>query len=399
MKYNALLLKVFSAEILAKIFIGLIGVFLIRFMSIDEFATYTLSFTIFILSSSIVSSVFNIIFIYKPDIQKIDDHTHLIIIQCSLLCIIGILLSSVNQYYDLPLISILLLATIHTIFMFRQTVLQKSLNFGKYYYLEFTRVTSFLIIFIICVNSFADISSELILNVQTLATIISLCTRRFFKDVQIGKIKGIDLLSEIQSNFDNKNITLFLYFIFVAILLSLDMLFLRLLSDDIQLAQYGAAYRYYGILQVGLIASQKIIVPHIGRTNDAEQVALIYSQHRKMSNVILFCLPVGIYAIIQVMPLIDNNKYPESPGIFAILAASAYISFRLSPYSNLLMKEKLYGYLLRVITIGLVLHVTMLHFLIEQYLAYGAAVASLVSYAFVNVLIYVKGSRLLKNDN
>ena len=116
------------------------------------------------------------------------------------------------------------------------------------------------------------------------------------------------------------------YFCLVTLLLNIDMIILRSISSTETVAEYGAAFRYYAVLQVALISIHKLLLPVISKATDNLQLTNIFEQHKKLSYQLIFLAPLIYLGATYIMPLIDEGKYPASINIFLVLALSSYLS-------------------------------------------------------------------------
>jgi O-antigen/teichoic acid export membrane protein len=106
----------------------------------------------------------------------------------------------------------------------------------------------------------------------------------------------------------------------------------------------------------------------------------------------------GAWLSRWIIPLIDGGKYPGAISVFRILAVSAIISLAFSPYVNTVMRFGKFRYLLGLVCGGICISVGGNLVLVPFFGAAGTAVSTLISFAFVNGMTYLKGSELLRNS-
>jgi O-antigen/teichoic acid export membrane protein len=350
MNYKEVFIKVFSAEVAAKIFLGVISIYTIRVMPTSDFASYTFAISIHLFLVSVVSSVINIIYITMDENESQELRTSFLTLQAIVLIIAAFILLPVKNLFNGLYGSVFVLTFVHFLFLYSQSYFQKLMQFDKYYAMEFFRVGFFFAAFVTYTYYKGyTINAQHMLALQTAATLLPLSVVLFkifnFREVcNISKLKS--LLIYI---YYSKKILLLFYFIVVSILLNVDFMLIKLFGTEYELAEYGAAFRYYAILQVALISIQKILLPFVSTESDYSKIRNVFRQHKIISIRLLLLSPIIILMAIYLMPIINNGKYEGAIYIFLILALSSYISFSFSPYSNVLIKSNNYAFMVKII--------------------------------------------------
>lgn len=190
---------------------------------------------------------------------------------------------------------------------------------------------------------------------------------------------------------------LFLYFFAFAFFAQLDVFMLKALSDPHDLATYGSAFRYYSLLMMSLTAMHTVLFPTVLRIETIEGLRQLFKRHRAVVLVFVPLAVVGAWLARWVIPWIDGGKYPEAIPIFRVLVASAVLSFAFSPYANVVMRFKRFGFLFGLICVAFVVNFSLNLVLIERVGAIGAAWATLFAYAVLNGATYFYARRLLSS--
>jgi O-antigen/teichoic acid export membrane protein len=186
---------------------------------------------------------------------------------------------------------------------------------------------------------------------------------------------------------------LFGYFCILAMFTQLDVFMLKAISDSVQLATYGAAFRYYTLLSLALGAIQIVLLPAIQQLVSAKQLDALLAKHFKLLVVFAIGTFAAAWAAQWIIPAIDMGKYPQSVAVFRILALSAVLSFALSPHVNLVMRFEDFRFLTVLISAAMFINIALNFPLVRSRGAIGASIATLISYLFLNGSIFLRARR------
>lgn len=391
--YISTLARLISAEVGAKIIIGAISILCIAFMDQSEFAKYVFGMSVFLLLSSLISSVFNIVYIVG--VTSDESYSGLLIAQLVFTFFASVFLAFFYTSFSGLFWHTCFLILVQCIFLFQQTTLQKKLKFRGYYIAEYIRCMCFGLCVVACYLYYGLTASNVFIC-QIMATCLAIISRKDWFSIFISKgcLGGLSTLAT--TLLEARLQILAIYFTLVAILLNVDILVIKTFGTEGDVANYGAAFRYYSILQVGLIVVQKLLLPKIAQTNKSTELKEIFNDHRTVSLYLLALTPL-IYAFgVCIIPIVDSGRYPESVNIFLVLAVSSYLSFSFSPYSNVLIKQREYDVMVVIIAIGLLAHLTLSYLLFNKLGSVGVAVSNLTIYGAVNYAIYFRSKRWIQ---
>ena len=392
--YLKTLSKLISAEVAAKVILGAISIVCVAFMEPNEFAKYAFAVSIFILLSSLIGSVFNIIYIVNVDIDKY--HSSLLLFQLLIVVFFLCIFLNFRYLFSGLLLHTIILVAAQCIFLFNQTARQKKLQFRSYYLAEYIRA-GFFAAFVTVIYFRYEFSASNLLIAQIGATALAIMPSIKMRTISNNLDNFFAFKELVSIVVISKMHILALYFITIAILLNVDMLIIKTFGESEDVANYGAAFRYYSILQVALIAAQKLLLPTVAQSEKISEVKTVFSQHKKISlYLIVLALPLYLFAV-YVIPLIDGGKYPDSVQIFLILAVSAYLSFSFSPYSNVLIKFKRYLFMFVLALIALLIHIPLSYYLFSYQGSFGVALSNLLVYGVVNYAIYIRSKNLIRH--
>jgi O-antigen/teichoic acid export membrane protein len=387
---------VFGSSAAARLVIALGMLITIRAMEPQEFADLTFATALIVGASQLLGAPLNHIYVLEAARSPEEWASHgLLLVQLGLatiLCVLGSpLMVPFGALY--PAGCLWLLAIVA--FEFARARRQSSLQFWAYGALELLRA---------------------ILFVAGLALLVALAPPRALDVVLLqAVVTGLiaaPLLWPILTNVRSPALAkhfhgfrrilsgdyryLVAYFAVLAVFAQLDVLMLSALGDTAQLANYGAALRYYQVLLIAVGAVHAILLPSVQRPETLAGVAAVFRRTRWSIYLVLLLTLVSIAVAGFVIPLIDGARYSGSVAVFRILAVSAGVSAACSPYVFLLMRERAFLLLLKLVLTATAANALLGPMLILAAGASGAAVATLVSTALITVPIFIRGRRLLR---
>ena len=389
--------KIFSMEILAKALFSIISLGIIRFLSQDEFAIYIIALSTISIITSSVGAVFNRLFIAGKFDQNKFTFLPFFLIQMALLILLFLFFLPIKSIYNGNLDVVFYASGLQVLLIFIQTSFQKELKFNKYYLSEYLRLFVYLLLFVfLFLNDF--LNARNILSIQAISAGIS--SLIFISKVSFKResflFKKIISLFRVLINGSNKY--LIFYSIIVILISSLDTILIRIFDDTNQVAIFGAAFTYFGILQAILYAINKLYLPMLQKTNSLREINSAMDTLNNLNTRYLSILFVMIILSAPfLIPIIDNGKYPESILIFQILGISSFFSLVLSPYKNIIFKFGDNKYIFKIYFLSLIIvYGIILPNIIIRYHALGVAVVFLLNWFTVNFLSYLRAKKILK---
>ncbi len=390
-------LKVLSSTAMIKVLLGVVGVTLIRFMTPREFADLTFLIAVGATISQIIASSINRLYIVGHERLKLDESVSgLLALQLILVLLSGAILALVYEPKAVVMLPLLLLIFGNCAVKFVQTHFQQQGEFGRFAKVEIYRTLLIVLLVAVLVLSLGDaVQAWQVVTLQgAAATLVFIVFWCFVWD----RPRGFNLrpLREVVRFVACNNYKfMFGYFIVMALFSQADLLALRLLGTDDQLASYGAGLRYYSLVNLGLASVKIVLFPTIKKAGSRQEVDDIYAEYRKLIALVVPVLLLAILVAGHIIPVLDGSKYPSSIAVFRILAVSAGVSFLLSPHSELLHVNEQFGVLLVILLTSLIAKVVLTVVLLGPFGESGVAMATTLSFAVVNVSIFVRSRRVL----
>ncbi|MHB8931105.1 MAG: flippase [Melioribacteraceae bacterium] len=173
---------------------------------------------------------------------------------------------------------------------------------------------------------------------------------------------------------------------------NLDQVMLGMISTKHELGYYAAAYK---ITLLAVVPSSIILqsfFPQLAKFHNQskERARLMNSYTRLMFTSGIFFTSMGILFAGEIIRIVFGSEYEASVPLLRILTLNVFLVYLNMTYGNPLIawnKQKHYSY---VIAVGAFVNIVLNFILIPKYLAYGAAIATILSEVAVFAgLIYI----------
>ena len=191
----------------------------------------------------------------------------------------------------------------------------------------------------------------------------------------------------------SKYFFLFAYFALVAVFSQVEILMLKMFGGVEEVANYGAAFRYYAILTVGLGSLHTVLAPMIQEMKTKLEFEKLMREYRRLAYVLMALVLLAICVSGWAIPLIDKGKYPQSVAIFRVLACVSVISLLYSPFVHILIRQEKFNFLIKLTCVVLTLDVLGNLLLIPFLGPMGAAISLLICSGLFNFSIYKRAKR------
>lgn len=390
--------QVFSCSLLSQVIMGVVGLLIIRFMGQTEYARVTLALSVVAAASQMLSAGFNRIYLVsREEMGLADQASEFLGLQLLVLgCVVVLSLPAIGWLGALyPFAAALLLA--RCLADYAQTVFQQELRFLRYGLVmlgQSLAVLATLIGLLVCLGSQLKAWHVLLLQAVALAAVfvVNVAPR-----LSLGRVLDLTKASRLAWGLlQGKHVYLFAYFSVLAVLAQIDVWVLHIMTDDVSLATYGTAFRYFSLLMLALASVHAVLLPYIQRVETLAELNIIYAKHRRMLAVFVPVVIGGSWLAQWVIPWIDQGRYPQVVPVFWILAAMAVVSFALSPHVNLLLRLGDFRYLFGAVALLLPLHAGCCLGLTARFGVCGTATATFLAYGTLNSLVFFR-ARFFRN--
>lgn len=392
-----LILKVFSFDMISKVLVGILGILLIRYMGESEYALYVFYLAVINLVAQTIVITFRRIFILEDlnDINNIPPGNYFIVQLFIVLCIsvVGYFIFSINlSVYIIMLLVVTGIVGVE----FSKTYFQKRMDFKNFSKIEISKSLTFFMLTLssILISKF-NILAWHVLLLQALSLIVVYI---FYlnNDLKITNNFSIENVKYIlRKIFMGPQKQLIIYVLFSGFLSQIDILLLKYLSNDYEMATYGSALRYYMLVLLSLNAINTIFLPLINNMKDKIGYLELKLLHKKVVILFLPVIIIGAWVSEWIMPLIDMGRYPDAVVVFRILSLSVILSLVFSPYATIVMKYEKFSFLSRLTFLIIIFNILTNIIFIPQFGSIGVSLVTLISFGISNFITYMKSSKNL----
>jgi O-antigen/teichoic acid export membrane protein len=390
--------QVLTFDVAAKVVLGLVAIALIRYMPTEQYAALTLAASVATLAAQTLAAGFNRIYIVGYDRLALAGQAEpYLLLQLGLVALLGIAASPLAAAFSGLYGTTLALALAIVASEFSKTYYQRELRFWRYSTIEIGRSVAQAAGILGLIALYGHTLEAMhVLWVQTaaLAAAFGLAAGPVLSWSRLGH-PGV-AIGLFRAIVTGRYAYLFAYFALLAVFSQTDVLMLKLLTDDVTLASYGAALRYYTLLSLALGAVHAVLLPAIQQATTTQELERLYADHFRLLGIFAPGVFLAGWAAGWVLPWVDRGRYPDAVAAFRVLAASTVISFAFSPHVNLLLKLERFRFLFLLIALALGVDIALNLVLIPRFGAVGAAWATLIASACVTVSIFFVSQRTRK---
>jgi O-antigen/teichoic acid export membrane protein len=392
-------IQIFAVGIAAKVFIGIATIVAIRCMPESQYGEYTFALALGYVAMQTLSAAYNSIYIVGfSKLGIAGSKASFLLLQIfSVVALTILTLPFVAPRSPLYWWTIIFIVT-GVLSEYSKSYFQQRLEFALYSVVEFAR--SLLFLLLVCalyLRLHNDLLAWHMVAVQAVGMLSIFVLFGFrHSDLSLSiDLNGIAGLAK--AIWHSAYRYLFVYFVLLAALSQMDIMMLRTFSAPSELATYGAAFRYYTLIQLALSSINVILLPAMQRITKIEELAEIIGKHRGLVIAFAATTLVGAWVARWIIPFLNAQRYPGCVGVFRVLTVSAVFSFAFSPYVNLLMRCRDFKFLSSLVIFALAVDITANWLLIPHLGAIGASFATLSAFFIVNGGTYLRSQRYVRN--
>ncbi len=387
----------FLCDFAARAVWGAAALALIRFLPAGEYASLTLALAVSSMMIEGVGDNLNRIYIVAYNRLRLAGAVlPFLTLQCGLLAamLAGLCIFWRGSTLIVALIAALALAG--HLLAFAKTVLQRELHFRMFSLLELARTLLFssALVALIALER-ANVKAWEVLALQAscvaLVAIVALTA-----SLDRGRLGRPGKAWAIGRQIATGGYALMVgYVLVMAALARVDVLMIKWLDTPLELATYGAAFRYHAMLTLLLTAVHSVLLPLTQRATRIDELTAVFAKYRRVVYGVVPLILLAAWSSEWFIPLIDGGKYGGTVAVFRVLCVSTAIGLTCSPYVNLLFRYEDFAVLLGLGGSALALSAGMSCVLVPRFHALGAAMALCAATGALNVLTYCRARMLL----
>jgi len=225
---------------------------------------------------------------------------------------------------------------------FKRTVLQQAGRFNRFAITESSRAALFLVLTVVVIAVAPRDRPALLLCAQAASYLVALAFIRLEAAPSAGVRDQVSAV--LLSIVGSKPAMLMAYFILVGLFGQLPILLYKPLATELQYAELGSAFRYYGLLMSVATAVNVVSLPKIADADSGSGWEILASM-RHVFVISVLLVAVAVVAGFIAIPIIDSGAYPAAPVHFALLSLGTLIGVFVGPLSALYLRSGI-GFLL-----------------------------------------------------
>lgn len=403
--------KIYGGSILSALFSFVTSLFLIRKLSVNDYASYTAFYSICSLIPALVGGGinrslirFSAEYISRENRKPLELYIISFLFEIALFLIFcAVLLPMSDKFsillfgstnYKVPFQYGLIAGFGSLLIGAGQSVYQAEERFGTYAKsLSFQQILTFLFVF------FLILLKRLNFSKSAQVTIVA--------NLLVGIIIAYDVLKELNlrtlSTFLHNEFTLIKEFFsstkwLIAYLLvlsafgRLDIFMLSHFSTEEELANYGVAFKYYAMASILLGSIHAVLLPKFSKVdmqNTEAQKSFIYSWLKKA---VWLIIPLVIADLIgkPVFIWINGIQYERAFFIFAVFSIGIWLSLMFSPLVQILLSRKEFRLLLVLSLAAFGLSFAGYYILVPIWGGFGTALVTIFFHAFIGTAILLR---------
>ncbi|MDP5280679.1 hypothetical protein Q9Q95_17265 [Sphingomonas sp. DG1-23] len=333
---------ILAGDMIAKAMTALSILLAIRTLAPRELATYVYLGAIAAAAYSFFNGFFNRQYLFDAQGQMhIGGFRFLAAVMTALGCGGVLAFSDVaGVWLIVPTVTLALLAMDYE---FKRTVLQKIGRFRPYALAEVFRAALFLSLTCVVVSLSLDHAAAILIGAQALSFLAASALIRVRAEGSVALGEQIRVIAG--GMLRTSSLILILYFILVGLFGQLPVLLYKPHASDWDYAQFGSAFRYYGLLVSISAAVNVVSLPSIATSTETSWYRLLTAMKRVFF-VSLLLVAAAVIVGTQAIPLIDGGTYPAAPQQFAILSVAILGGVFVGPLGGLFLRAGQLGYLL-----------------------------------------------------
>lgn len=386
-------------DIVAKVLMAVVTIFIIRVLSTEDYATYTIFQSISSLVLSIIGTGLTVAYVRfaAERISRGESNSlGLYNLCCILMAIVGllalILINPLKQLYSAGATTVVL-SVLYGIILSLNKMSQSYFQ-SEEVYKKSGLVNNFkniaLCIGVIGVYLIYKKMGDYQVMLLTLISALLAYVLSYFWILKSKRTKERDKVSfDIFKQLLQESGVLVVYFFLVALFDQISVIAMTKMSSDMVIASYGVASKYY-MLMLSLLTSLGTVL----RVKTSNKDMIDYPEKRKefvkdwirkvwLVAGLVCVLAIGLAGV--VLPFLNGDSYPESIAAFRILMVGVFISYVFAPNVSVMMSSKKYWLLCLLAFASALVSVALCVLLIPYMGASGAAIATVASNAVLNV--------------
>lgn len=390
------ILVLFIVDGISKAFLALASLLLIKYLSVSDFAEFSIVFTVSMMAYQIISGVVERLYISDYNNYKGEGGGS----SLALMCIVGATISTyiyfyVDLYYAVLTFALIIICTKYQMQRIKK---QKEEKFFTYAFVDMLRNLVWLVLLYLKFEVFVDLiyvdNGEYALGTFALLAIVSNLLLHFVSNRIRLKVHSESahfsrFICSVKYFMSRKDIVA--YSILGGVIPYYPFIIATLMRDESLIATYGAAMRYQAIFSMAILAVNTVVIARF--CNNKEIINQHSANFYKILPIVMLFLAIAIFVIYWTIPYVDGGKYPNLQDAFVVLSICSAVSLVSTVAVNKLLAFNNYNAMLKSVFSGFVVMVIITPIFTYMNNEIGPLLSVLTGYSLITLLLIIKASK------
>ena len=389
--------KVYIFDMIAKAFSALISILIIRILTVNDYSEYTFFFSISSFLSGILGSGIGLAYTtYAVELRETNKHADALLFHemikkllyiypmLSMVCFI-IIVSFVGGNALTVFMGILygMLLSFNQIMIVFFQARKKYIVAGLVSNIKSILLS--LILAVILLSKNCNILAVYSVYVLTIAAsmIVSYCL--IYRN--IGRIELESVANQSLKNMLKDSIWTILYMFAISAFNQVDVMMLKLFTNDTAVANYGVAFKYYTLV-ISLLPAIQVVLRVNSSGSEMKDPKYrknkVIQWTKKITPFAMILLIVGIVGAKLLFPIINGKQYDSAIYAFDVLMIGASLSYITAPNVSIMVGSRKQKVLFILSAISFITNVVGNYFFIPSGGIIAAAIATVVAHFILN---------------
>lgn len=390
------MLVLFIVDGLSKVFLALASLLLIKYLSVNDFAEFSIVFTVSMMAYQIVGGVVERLYI--SDYNNFNGEgggSSFPLMGAIGVAVSTYIYSSVGLYYA---VFAFVLVIIFTKYQVQRIKKQKEERFFTYATVDMLKNLFWLLLIYLKVEVAVDfIRMDNVLYALSTFALLAIASNLllsfFSNEVSLDVCSASSKISKVVRSakyfLSRKDVVA--YSIIGGIIPYYPFIVATLIHDKSLIATYGAAMRYQAIFSMAIMAVNTVVIARF--CNNKKIINEHSSIFYKILPFLMLFLGAAISVIYCIIPYIDGGKYPSLQIAFVILSMCSAVSLMSTVAVNKLLAFNNYSVMLKSVFLGFVLMIVVTPVFTFVDNEIGPLLSVLAGYSLITFLFITKAGR------
>lgn len=392
---NSMLL-LFIVDGVSKVFLALASLLLIKYLSVNDFAEFSIVFTVSMMAYQIVGGVVERLYISDyNNFNGAGGGSGFPLMGAVGVAVSTYIYSSVGLYYAVFAFALVIICTKYQVQRIKK---QKEERFFTYAIVDMLKNLFWLLLIYLKVEVAVDFIriDNVLYALSTFALLaiasnllLGLFSNERVLDVYSASSRFSKIVRSVKYLVSRKDVVA--YSIIGGVIPYYPFIVATLMHDKFLIATYGAAMRYQAIFSMAIMAVNTVVIARF--CNNKKIISEHSSIFYKILPILMLFLGAAISVIYCIIPYVDGGKYPGLQIAFVILSMCSAVSLMSTVAVNKLLAFNNYSLMLKSVSLGFVVMVVVTPIFTYVDNEIGPLLSVLAGYSLITFLFITKAGK------